>query len=79
MLENRYNYLNLNKLSLALAAKAGFRVGYVAFLYTRGRSLNLHPHLHILLVERTVDKLGKHKIFSTSLLVDLKKPLCTVS
>ena len=41
--------------------KAGFRVGYVAFLHTSGRSLNPHPHLHVLLAERMVDKLGKHK------------------
>lgn len=42
-------------------AKAGFRVGYVAFLHTSGRSLNPHPHLHVLLAERMVDKLGNHK------------------
>lgn len=37
------------------------RAGFVAFLHTSGRSLNPHPHLHVLLAERTVDKLGKLK------------------
>ena len=40
---------------------ADFRVGYVAFLHTSGRSLNNHPHLHVLLAERLVDKFGNHK------------------
>lgn len=37
------------------------RVGYVAFLHTSGRSLNMHPHLHVLLAEATIDRFGSKK------------------
>jgi len=43
------------------AKKSDERVGYVAFLHTSGRSLNIHPHLHVLIAEKTIDKLGKQK------------------
>ena len=38
-----------------------FRLGFVSFLHTSGRSLNIHPHLHVLLAERSIDKLGNKK------------------
>lgn len=37
------------------------RLGFVAFLHTAGRSLNLHPHLHVLIAEQTMDRLGHQK------------------
>lgn len=37
------------------------KVGYAAFLHTAGRSLNMHPHLHVLLAECTIDRFGKRK------------------
>lgn len=41
--------------------KADFRLGFVSFLHTSGKSLNLHPHLHVLLAEALVDKHGNYK------------------
>lgn len=37
------------------------RLGFISFLHTSGRPLNLHPHLHVLLAEQTIDKTGKSK------------------
>lgn len=36
--------------------KADFRLGFVSFLHTSGRSLNIHPHIHVLLAEALIDK-----------------------
>lgn len=41
--------------------KADYRLGFVAFLHTSGKSLNMHPHLHVLLAEALVDKFGNSK------------------
>ncbi len=38
-----------------------YRLGFVAFLHTSGRSLNLHPHIHVLLAEALVNKNGDMK------------------
>ena len=38
-----------------------FKLGFVSFLHTSGRSLNLHPHLHVLLAEALIDKHGNFK------------------
>lgn len=38
-----------------------YRLGYVAFLHTYGRSLNMHPHLHVLLAEEKIDRFGNSK------------------
>lgn len=37
------------------------RLGFVSFLHTSGRSLNIHPHLHVLLAEKSIDKFGNKK------------------
>lgn len=41
--------------------KNDVRLGFISFLHTSGRSLNLHPHLHVLLAEKKVDRNGKMK------------------
>lgn len=38
-----------------------YRLGFIAFLHTSGRSLNPHPHLHVLLAEALISKSGKKK------------------
>lgn len=37
------------------------RLGFIAFLHTSGRSLNPHPHLHVLLAEKKINRNGKGK------------------
>ena len=49
--------LDLSKKDLADDA----RLGFVAFLHTSGRSLNLHPHIDVLIAEATIDKFNKKK------------------
>jgi hypothetical protein len=41
--------------------KNDYRLGFVSFLHTSGRSLNMHPHLHVLIAEALVDKFGNQK------------------
>jgi hypothetical protein len=43
--------------------KDDYRLGFVSFLHTSGRSLNPHPHLHVLLAEALIDKYGNKKNF----------------
>jgi len=42
-----------------------YRLGFIAFLHTSGRALNPHPHIHVLLAEQVIDRMGhaKHLYF----------------
>ena len=47
--------------------KEGRKLGFICFLHTFGRDLKWHPHLHILVAERYMDRDGnlrKHDFFS---------------
>ena len=55
--ESLHFCLKLSKEDLKFDA----RLGFVAFLHTSGRALNLHPHIHVLLAEALIDKNGKKK------------------
>jgi len=53
--------LHLSITKSSLDKKLDRRLGFAAFLHTSGRSLNCHPHLHVLIAEATVDKHGNMK------------------
>lgn len=53
-----------------VAKRNDLRLGFVSFLHTSGRSLNIHPHLHVLLAEKSIDKFGNKKKYTSFLLKD---------
>lgn len=59
--------LLLRKHAPKACRKEGRKLGLISFLHTFGRDLKWHPHLHILVAERVMDREGnlrKHDFFS---------------
>ena len=68
---NCLKFLTTGKSKLAL--KSGRSLGFISTLHSFGRDMKWHPHIHVLVAEKTIDNFGTHKKFSYFNFVSLKK------